>query len=91
VDSSVEHHALTRICDGTSQTLANFHGVVNYCVIKNGKTSRNVIVSVKGFRNTLLAPGYAIVCRTSLVKVRGLAGSVVTIEFVGPPDLALGI
>ena len=87
----MENYAVTRICDGSSQILANFHGVVSYCVVKNGKNSRNVIVSIKGLKPTLLAPGYAIACRTSLIKMRGLAGSVVTIEFVGPPDLALGI
>ena len=88
---AIDNQTVTLLCDGTTQTLADFQGVVTYCLVKNAKYSQNVIVSVRGIREALLAPGHAIACRTSLVKVRGAAETMVTLEFVGPPDLALGI
>ena len=87
----MELQTVTLVCDGTTQTLANFQGIVTYCLVKNGRFSSTIAVSVRGIKKALLAPGYAIACRTSLVKVKGAPGAVVALEFVGLPDLAMGI
>ena len=86
----MENQSLTLICDGTRQTIANFHGVATYCLVRNSKLGDSVIVSIRGLKDAPLAPGHAIACRTTEVKVTGTAGTMVTLEFVGPPDLALG-
>lgn len=84
---AMDNRSVTLVCDGTTQTLADFKGVVTHCLVKNGRYSGNVTVWVKGIKEALLAPGHAIACRTSMVKVCGPSQTTVTLEFVGPSDL----
>ena len=87
----MDNHTLTLVCDGTQQTLGDFHGIVTYCLVTNAEFSSTVAVSVKGIKQALVAPGCAIACRTSLVSVTGPVGAVVELEFVGLRELAAGI
>jgi hypothetical protein len=82
----MDNRTLFLACDGTTQILGDFHGVGTYCLVKNAEYSSPVAVSVKGIKQALLAPGCALVCRTTMVKVKGPAGSVVELEFVGLSD-----
>jgi hypothetical protein len=70
--------------------LGDFHGIGTYCLVKNAEFSSPVAVAVKGIQQTLLAPGHAIACRTPIVRVKGDAGAVVELEFVGLPGLVAG-
>ena len=82
----MDNRTLTLVCDGTLQTLGDFHGIATYCVVRNEEFSSPVAVSAKGIKQALVAPGHGIACRTSIVRVQGPAGAVVALDFVGFPD-----
>jgi hypothetical protein len=86
----MDTQTITFVCDGSLQTLADFHGVATYCMVRNGLRGEPISVYIRGLKETALAPGNAIACRSSLVKVTGPKGQLVTVEFSGSPDLALG-
>jgi hypothetical protein len=89
-ETRMDNRRRTLACDGTLQTMGEFHGIATDCVVRNEEFSEPVVVSAKGFLPAALAPGHAIALRTSVVRVEGPAGSVVTLDFVGYPDLAAG-
>ena len=82
----MENRTLTLVCDGSLQILGDFHGIGTYCVVRNEEYSSPVMVDAKGIKQALVAPGHAIACRSSMIKVQGPAGAVVALDFLGFPE-----
>ena len=53
----MENRTLTLVCDGSLQTLGDFHGIGTYCVVRNEEYSSPVMVDAKGIKQALVAPG----------------------------------
>ena len=85
---NMEIRTLSLTCDCTTQILGDFRGIATFCLVINPESSTPVTVGIKGIKPTLLAPGCAIVCRTSVVRVKGLEGATIELRFAGLRELA---
>lgn len=84
-----EIQTVTLACTGKTQVLGDFRGLGTFCLVTNAEFSTTVAVGIKGIQQALLAPGFAIACRTSKVRVKGLKGAVVELSFVGVRELVV--